>query len=453
VSTDPSRDARARKEQLRLRRVLQQRQTADFYYLIDVVGTCNLRCPSCPVGNYPDASPKGLMSIGKYEAILEKIAREHPGERVFVDLFNWGEPGLHKHLGEIIRRTRARGFGVGISTNLNVFPDMKDAVMAAPSYIRISLSGYFNETYQQTHKRGDINVVKANMHLLRSWIDRLQSDTIVEVGFHIYRSNFPEDFRRMRQLCHDLGFIFAPVVATLMPVEKAVQAVDFGTVPGEETILRNLVVSIKERAALLAGARDRYPDCQFRRKRTTINFDGSVPLCCATYEQSQIIAVDFLTESRQALQARKYEHPFCMTCQTRSLDMVYTAVDPHLVDAAAVRVLGPEFQQFLDEWNVSLEPLVEWEGQELSPQDAFEVAAMYESVDCDRAEKVYSRIVEQFPRHGEALFRLGRLEESRGNRGEAVSFYRAARDVWPTHPPYADAVARLERARPDEETD
>lgn len=35
-----------------------------FHYFIDVVGGCNLRCPSCPVGNSPEADhSKGLMDV------------------------------------------------------------------------------------------------------------------------------------------------------------------------------------------------------------------------------------------------------------------------------------------------------------------------------------------------------------------------------------------------------
>jgi len=434
----------ARRKQLKLRRVLQQRQEADFYYLIDVVGTCNLRCPSCPVGNYSELPPKGEMSVTTYQQILQKIVRDHPGERIFVDLYNWGEPGLHKHLGEIIRLTRETGYGVGISTNLNVFPDMKETVRASPSYIRISLSGYFNHTYQRTHRRGDINLVKANMHTLRHWIDRLGSDTIVQVGFHVYKSNFPEDFSRMRQLCEELDFIFAPTLAALMPAEKAVKAVDGSSLPGDEEILTNLVISTKDRSALLSKYRSDYPDCQYRQKRTTINFDSSVPLCCATFESKQIIGKNFLELSREEIQARKYKHSFCGKCRRRSLDMLYTGAEPQLAEQVATAVLGSEYAEFLKEWNVSLEPVVEWRGAELSAQEAFELAAQYEAAnDTENARTIYELIIVTFPRHGEALFRLGVLAEMRGEKECALEHYRTAARIWPSHDPYLAAIHRL----------
>ncbi|MEJ0067494.1 MAG: hypothetical protein WDO24_00595 [Pseudomonadota bacterium] len=64
---------------------------------IDVFGFCNLRCPSCPVGNIGDVGAhftKGVMSPALLNAILEKANREILIERV--GLFNWTEPLLHR---------------------------------------------------------------------------------------------------------------------------------------------------------------------------------------------------------------------------------------------------------------------------------------------------------------------------------------------------------------------
>lgn len=434
-----------RKRQLKLRQRLQQLQTADFYYFIDIVGSCNLRCPSCPVGNYPHESPKGVMKLEYYKKILEKITADHPDEKVFIDLYNWGEPGLHKHLGEIIALTKRFGFGVGISSNLNVFPDLKGVVEASPTYLRISLSGYFNETYQQTHKLGDINVVKANMHMLRHWLDKTDSGTIVQVGFHIYKSNFPDDFRRMRDLCEDLDFIFAPTLATLMPVEKAVADVDGKSLSTDQALLDNLVVSTIERTQLLSEARSKYPDCQYRQRRTTINYDGSVPLCCATFEQAQVIAPNFLDVSRQELTSRKYAHEFCRTCRERSLDMIYTGAEPHLIDAIATTVLGPDYKAFMDEWNVALEPTVEWENEELSLQQSFDSAKQYmDSGQLDLAYDLFTLLLAVAPRHGEASYQLGRLLQTQGQTEQALTRFRAALSMSPDHEPYLRAVRELE---------
>lgn len=432
------------RRQLRLRQRLQEKQTADFYYLVDIVGACNLRCPSCPVGNYPAQPPGGVMPLERYKAIVEKIAREHPGEKIFIDLYNWGEPSLHKDLGEIIALTKNHGFNVGVSTNLNRFPRFGEAAQGHPTYLRISLSGFCNEVYQQTHRGGDIETVKANMRRLREWLDATKSETIVQVGFHIYKSNFPDDFFAMQALCHSFDFIFAPTLAAIMPVEKALQAVD-GLSNGDEEVLTKLVVATDERVAILSKMRDRYPDCQYRQKRTTINFDLSVPICCATFEQSNLIAENFLEVSRAELMARKYAHPFCKECQKRSLDMVYTGAEPQLVEVVARDVLGPKYDEFLKEWNVPLEPVVDWDGKELSLQQAYDEAQEYSARGDGKSAKALLReLVAVSPRHGEGHLSLGRMLEREGDLEAALASYQGARALCPEHEPYCDAVKRLE---------
>jgi MoaA/NifB/PqqE/SkfB family radical SAM enzyme len=69
-----------------------------FIYNIEVAGMCNLRCPSCPVGNtkatdLQEPRPKGLMQPSLFYKILEKIQRDHPhSAETLVRLYSWGEP-------------------------------------------------------------------------------------------------------------------------------------------------------------------------------------------------------------------------------------------------------------------------------------------------------------------------------------------------------------------------
>src|SRR5438093_6818569 len=68
-------------------------------YLIDIVGTCNLKCPSCPVGNFSNSDfaetkrPKGFMEFELFEKIVAKAQKECAarGEPIQVLLYNWAE--------------------------------------------------------------------------------------------------------------------------------------------------------------------------------------------------------------------------------------------------------------------------------------------------------------------------------------------------------------------------
>lgn len=383
------------------------------------------------------------MSLDYFVRLLDKAEREHEGKRLFIDLYNWGEPALHPDLSKLIREVKRRGHGCGISCNLNVFPDMRDVVKAEPDYIRISLSGYTNEVYQQTHRNGDVNRVKANMHMLRFHLDSYRSKTIVQVGFHVYRTNFPGDFLSMRRLCDELGFIFAPVIAALMPVEKAVKAVDDRIEAADKPVLDKMVLSMKQWAESLTPYREAHTDRQYRSIRTTINFDGSVPLCCATYERDKLIADDFLAVPHQTLQQRKYEHEFCGDCMTRNLDMMYTAVPSPAMEAEAADVLGPIWQAFIESWNRPLVVRVPWEGKELEVQDACDRAASLKAAgDIRTSSELYAAICETVPNHAEAHFQRGWLVAAH-DVDAALALFATARRLDPDHEPYRNGDVQL----------
>src|SRR5262245_53894840 len=64
-----------------------------FSFYIDIFGYCNLRCPSCPVGNWEDDASvfhHGVMSRALLETILDKAKAECT--IAGVALFNWTEP-------------------------------------------------------------------------------------------------------------------------------------------------------------------------------------------------------------------------------------------------------------------------------------------------------------------------------------------------------------------------
>src|SRR6266480_2334983 len=123
-------------------------------YLIDIVGTCILRCPSCPVGNVKNTSstdvrPKGFMEFELFTRILDRIqadcsARSEPIE---VFLYNWGEPLIHPRIVDFVSELARRHIRFFISTNFNIEAPLKPIVRANPAVFRISVSGYFRETY------------------------------------------------------------------------------------------------------------------------------------------------------------------------------------------------------------------------------------------------------------------------------------------------------------------
>ena len=119
------------------RTYLARRYSRDtFVYHIDIAGTCNLGCTSCPVGNTPLAAvsrgrrPRGFMPFDHFAKILEKILGESPVDRPVISLYNWGEPLLHPEIGRIVALVRSHGLYCAVSTNLNQARFLENLVAA-----------------------------------------------------------------------------------------------------------------------------------------------------------------------------------------------------------------------------------------------------------------------------------------------------------------------------------
>lgn len=324
----PAQPKSHRVRQAELAAALSKKQVADFYYNIEVSGGCNLRCPSCAVGNTFVGGPaKSLMKLESFEAILHKIREEQDRLQrkvICLDLYNWGEPLLNPELPAMVRLARARGFNVGISTNLNFVKNLEELVCAEPDYIRISLSGYFQETYARTHKGGDIEVVKDNMRLLRAYMNKHHPATVVVVGYITYKHNCTDELALMAALCNELDFKFSKDTAILMPLEKLLSAIENDAVP--EALEAILPISPRLMADLSKPSRDQHPDCALRRSRMVINADGSVPLCCAVWSHEYDVAANYLDTSEADIQQARYRHSLCKRCMYNMADFTYNAI-------------------------------------------------------------------------------------------------------------------------------
>ncbi|MBA4191439.1 MAG: hypothetical protein C0467_25955 [Planctomycetaceae bacterium] len=423
-----------------LSRRLHFAQVADHYVLMDIVGKCNLRCPSCAVGNSTGGGPAGVMKLDTFRKILDKLRADHPDKKRFqIDLFNWGEPGLHTDLPAFIRLLNDYGMNSGISSNLNVFPKLKEVIAEGPGYIRVSLSGFYNATYQRTHRGGNIHAVKANLYRLREYIDLYSARTVVQVGFHIYKSNFPHDFLRVRELCDELGFLFSPVLASFMPAEKVLGLARGSVDSADRGVLENLVIPMERQ---LDSRRMNLPvttDCPLAR-RTTLGVDGAVSLCCAVYGQDKIVAKDYLAAPRGEIEQAKAAHPFCGDCTAHHIDQIYNCVEPAVLHEEAAAVLGPVYSAYRSQTQYLGHPDYVVLGDAFLHRDVV-YARLLESLTLgqagrDEAERCASALVDGAPDFGEGFFQAGRLAASRGERVRAEQLLARAVALTPGHDGY-----------------
>ena len=280
-------------------------------YAIDIAGVCNLRCPSCPVGNVVSKNSSGVMSLELFNSIIDKIKEECPTTPK-IDLFNWGEPTINKDLPAMVSRVHAEGWFCGISTNLNLTDRIDLLTNNVASKIRLSVSGWFQKNYQLTHKGGDIETVKSNWFSLVNKLRKKKMNNRLEVCFHLYKHN-QIDAIMWGIAANEAGARFSPCWSIFQPIEGWVEMVENRSIVDNNPIIPLLTINPLEMHELAK----RYPvqDCRLRQRQTAINYDGSVALCCGIYDQSKYkIADNFLDIDHDELQNCKYEHDYCSRC-------------------------------------------------------------------------------------------------------------------------------------------
>jgi MoaA/NifB/PqqE/SkfB family radical SAM enzyme len=314
-----------------------------FTYWVDIVGACNLRCPSCPRGNFTAddvsdaAPPAGLMDFDLFKKIIQRIKTAGPSLNPQVHLYNWGEPLLHPEVAKFVKHTLDQGVYCGLSANLNYDRTLKDVVKAGPDFFRVSLSGFNQEVYGQTHRRGDIERVKANMRKLRQYMDEFGKNIYVEVNYHVYRHNAGRDLEQMIELCNELKFNIGPVWAVYLPIEKNLELLKGNVSPADQKLVDLYV--IKPDQAMALGMPHRHMECGVREHATVINYDGTVALCCNVFDKGNYIAESFLGLDHDELQKRKHEHPLCGPCMDNALHVFLTYGAGDVMDVEGNKVL------------------------------------------------------------------------------------------------------------------
>lgn len=257
--------------------------------LIDVVGGCNLKCPSCPVGNMKKNEGGvrgGAIKIDFLEKIIDKAIHDID-DIEFVGIYNWTEPLLHPKISVVISTIKSKGLKVHLSSNLNILKDPDSLMKSNPDYFRVSVSGYNQGVYSLTHRGGDIEAVKRNMIQLMESKLKMRAETKMVVLFHKYMSNI-QDEREMKKFSESLGYEFESVWAYLMPLEKTLAYLGYGDINSsinadDWSLIDNLALPLAEVSIHARKYFDR--PCWLKENQLVLSPEGDVILCCSVYDQ------------------------------------------------------------------------------------------------------------------------------------------------------------------------
>jgi MoaA/NifB/PqqE/SkfB family radical SAM enzyme len=289
------------------------RELNDIDPSVDVAGTCNLRCISCPRGNEHEQPAKGFMKPETYKQVLDKLLKEIPliGS---IQLYTWGEPLLNPELPEIIDMTREASVLTAISSNLNYSKTLEAVVAARPDWFKVSCSGW-EETYELTHTGGRWRVFLTNLRRLARLRDKIHPEMQITVNYHLYKHNIGEDYRNMEALCKELSLIFRPSPAYLYPVDAVLDFIEGKDLsPEAQRTLPMLLMSLNEG---IANARERaHLPCPEERC-FPINWDCSVRTCGVFFRP--FIADNYLNVPLSEIMELKRKSELCIQCKKHSL--------------------------------------------------------------------------------------------------------------------------------------
>ena len=283
-----------------------------YGFEIDVFSYCNLRCPSCLVGmGYDDnaAWRYTLMPQSRLERILDKALGEC--DIRWVALYNWTEPLLHPEIVQLVGAVKSRKLPCLVSSNLNVLRNPEELVSGGLDSLRVSLSGFTQDVYQRNHRRGDIEVVKANMRRLSAAVKATGSTTLVQVFYHLYRDN-QHEVAAMKSLAEELGFRFETAYAYVTVVEKIIEIANGNVTEADRDLLDGLAIPLDRALAVTSQARK--TTCGLREDIIPLDPEGNVMLCTGSSMAPHNIVGNFLDHSIDELQQRRRRMTLCGPC-------------------------------------------------------------------------------------------------------------------------------------------
>lgn len=292
-----------------------------FNYQVDISGSCNLKCISCPRGNFDEHRPVGIMSADVYQKVIDKILREDPYTGI-ITLYNWGEPLLNKHLPEIVKITRENNLLSAISSNLSFNLDFEKVIAAKPTWFRVSNSGW-GENYEKTHTGGNWDLFYSNLFKLKAYKEKHHPEMIVEFFFHIYNHN-REDYTKIQALCDELGFTLRHRHAALAPLDNIAKVYDgLAVSPAAKETQDVQFLKVQDVQTIAQSFAEKSRPCYYE-DHLWINWDLQVAHCMEWYQPGlNLVEKDFLSVTTEELWDARVNSSHCAMCKSKGIHRTY----------------------------------------------------------------------------------------------------------------------------------
>src|SRR6202158_2314821 len=197
---------------------------------IEPTSFCNLRCPACPTGLRLGLRPSVAIKEDLFKSAIDEL-----GDYIFhLNMYNWGEPLLHKQTPKLIRYAKEKDIKILMSTNLSIkLTDdyIENLVKSGLDSLIVSLDGASEETYKRYRISGDFNLVRNNILRIQEVKKRLGVQTPKVIWqFLVFKHN-EHEIEQARALYKDWGADAITVGGAEMPLDAYNDGLEPSTIP------------------------------------------------------------------------------------------------------------------------------------------------------------------------------------------------------------------------------
>jgi MoaA/NifB/PqqE/SkfB family radical SAM enzyme len=180
---------------------------------IDIINTCNARCPFCITGKHKPTIIKYIEPEIFNNILISLKCNKAIGDGSVIYLYNWGEPFLHPRLPELVNILNTQKLNFGLSTNGSIVFDLPENFSKNLTFLKFSLSGFSQDSYNKIHGFNFEKILE-NIERITKNVQKQNPETYIELNFHIYQFNLNE-IKKCSEFAKKIGAHFHPYNAIL----------------------------------------------------------------------------------------------------------------------------------------------------------------------------------------------------------------------------------------------
>lgn len=266
---------------------------------IDIIDGCNAKCVCCPRGLGLLGNSMTKMDYELYKKVIDKAHNIGINEIV---LFSWSEPFLHPQLFDFCKYAKQYHMKVDLSTNLSLKNIDFENILPYVDSLIISVSGFYQSTYEINHKNCNVDLVKEN--ILK--IGNMNIPIYIQLRYFVYDYNQEEI---------QLWLDFLP------------KNIHFWKCEGNDNPLQSIEAMKQnqlpeEYFGKIEYGKNEYRDnirmdyCDLTRM-ITLDWKADEYLCCEKIYDKSIKIGNFLKDDIYEMQKKKLMHKECDICHRK----------------------------------------------------------------------------------------------------------------------------------------